>query len=107
MRETKWAQWFEQLKKELQSNAYQSLLTNLNLTDAPLPQFVFWDEVLLFMHGGDSHDPRKDTVLYPILKAHGEVPDQRWVTILLTVFWPGLDSIFKKRRRWDPLDPDR
>ncbi|MBU1948688.1 MAG: hypothetical protein KJ927_08260, partial [Candidatus Eisenbacteria bacterium] len=91
------AQWLEQLKKELQSNAYQTLLTELRIEESFLRRFRTWAEVLLFMHGGDSHDPRKDSVLYPILKAHGEVPDQRWVTILLTVFWPGLDSIFKKR----------
>jgi hypothetical protein len=57
------------------------------------------------MRDGTSTDPRKDKILRPIFGAHAEDGDPRWRTILLVIFWPGLESIHFQRRGWD-TDPD-
>jgi len=71
-----------------------------------LRQFNTWADVLAFMRQGISQDPSKDEVLRPILAAHGEDGDHRWRTILLALFWPGLRSIYSKKRFWDREEPD-
>ena len=57
------------------------------------------------MRSGTSKDPRKDEVLRPILPAHAEDEDPRWRTILLAIFWPGLESIHFRKTRLGS-DPD-
>jgi hypothetical protein len=57
------------------------------------------------MHHGTSQDPQKDEILRAIFQSHSEDQDPRWRTILLAIFWPGLESIHWKKRYWD-LDPD-
>jgi len=57
------------------------------------------------MREGTSQDPRKDEVLRPIFQAHHEDQDSRWRTLLLVIFWPGLESIHWQKRSWDS-DPD-
>lgn len=57
------------------------------------------------MRHGSAQDSRKDDALRPILVAHSEDGDQRWRTILLVFFWPGLASIHRHKRVWDP-DPE-
>jgi hypothetical protein len=57
------------------------------------------------MRAGSSRDPRKDDILRPIFGAHGEDQDPRWRTILLVIFWPGLEGIHRKKQHWDPA-PD-
>lgn len=57
------------------------------------------------MRDGISKDPLKDEVLRPIFEAHADDKDPLWRTILLVIFWPGLESIHWKKRFWD-LDPD-
>lgn len=58
------------------------------------------------MRSGTSTDPRKDEVLAPILAAHAEDQDPHWRAVLLTIFWPGLRSIFRRKRSWDVENPD-
>lgn len=57
------------------------------------------------MREGTSRDPRKDEVLRPIFAAHAADSDPRWRTILLVIFWPGLESIHWKKHFWD-RDPE-
>jgi hypothetical protein len=57
------------------------------------------------MRRGTSRDPDKDAVLLPIVQAHAEDHAPCWRTILLVIFWPGLESIWRRKRHWDS-DPD-
>lgn len=95
----------ERLEQELQTDEYQELLTYLQRGEPLLRQFRTWMDVIAFMRAGTSRDPRKDEILRPIFNSHGEDQDPRWRTILLTIFWPGLESIHSRKWRWDP-DPD-
>ena len=81
----------EWLKRELQTCEYRDLLRNLQRAEPFLRQFGTWADVIAFMRTGTSTDPRKDEVLRPIFRAHGEDQDPRWRTILLAVFWPLLE----------------
>lgn len=91
-----------QLEQELQDESYQKLLRKLREKSAFLRRFHTWTEVIGFMRSGTSQDPWKDEVLRPILLAHKENKDHRWRTILLVIFWPGLESIHWRKRGWDP-----
>jgi len=92
----------ERLEQELQTAGYQKLLRDLYLKEPFLRQFDKWAHVLVFMRQGTSQDVGKDKILRPIFQAHGEDQDPRWREILLAVFWPGLESIHWRKRRWDP-----
>jgi hypothetical protein len=92
------------LEQELQTEDYQHLLERLQRNEPFLRQFRTWADVIAFMRSGTSTDPRKDKVLRPIFEAHTQDKDPRWRTILLTIFWPGLESIYFQKRRWD-ADP--
>lgn len=96
----------EQLEYELQADDYKQLLRDLQGKNLFLRQFKTWGEVVAFMRKGTSQDPRKDEILRPIFEAHVEDGDSRWRTILLVIFWPGLESIHFKKYHWDPNDPD-
>lgn len=95
----------ERLEQEVATAAYTSLLGDLQKTNTFLRTFKDWSGVIAFMRRGTSHDPAKDAILLPILQAHAADRDPRWRTILLVVFWPGLESIWRRRRHWD-ADPE-
>jgi hypothetical protein len=95
----------ERLEQEVATAAYTSLLGDLQKTSTFLRTFKDWSGVIAFMRRGTSRDPAKDAVLLPILEAHAADRDPRWRTILLVVFWPGLESIWRRRRHWDS-DPE-
>ncbi len=95
----------EQLEQELQGSAYQALLNQLQRTHPFFRHFRSWADVIAFMRDGTSTDPRKDDILRPIFEAHAQDGDPRWRTILLVIFWPGLESLHFQKRGWDP-DPD-
>lgn len=95
----------ERLEQELESRAYQTLLRKLQGQHLFLRRFAAWADVIAFMRGGTSIDPRKDEILRPIFEAHTEDGDPRWRAVLLAIFWPGLESIHFQKRRWD-ADPD-
>ncbi|PIQ83235.1 MAG: hypothetical protein COV75_08485 [Candidatus Omnitrophica bacterium CG11_big_fil_rev_8_21_14_0_20_63_9] len=92
------------LEQELQTDEYQNLLERLQRTERFLRQFTTWADVIVFMRSGISTDARKDDVLRPIFAAHAGDQDARWRTILLEIFWPGLESIHFHKRAWD-VDP--
>ena len=64
-------------------------------------RFDSWMDVIRFMRKGTSQDPRKSEVLRAILQTFADDKDPRWHTVLLAIFWPGLLSIFRKKRKWD------
>jgi len=95
----------QRLEQELQSDRYQELIRKLQRQEPFLRRFKTWADVVALMRNGVSQDSRKDDVLRPILQAHSEDKDPRWRTILLVMFWPGLEAIHWQKRGWDP-DPD-
>lgn len=96
----------ERLERELQSGEYGELLRGLRESHPFYRRFGDWSEVLSFMHAGEATEEEKDRVLRPIFQAHAPDRDARWRTVLLAIFWPGLESVFWQKRHWDP-DPDR
>ena len=95
------------LDQELRGAEYQGLLDGLRRGSAFVSRFETWPQVFEFMHGGTSNDPRKDEVLRPILRAQGETRNARWRTVLLAIFWPGLESIHWQKRGWDRNTDER
>ncbi len=95
----------EQLEQELRGSAYQALLNKLQGTHLFFRRFRTWADIVAFMRDGTSTDPRKDEILRPIFEAHTQDGDPRWRTVLLVIFWPGLESLHFQKRGWDP-DPD-
>ena len=91
----------ERLEQALHHPEYQQLLAQLQRKWPFFRQFPTWADVLAFMRKGTSRDPQKDEALRPIFQAHGTDQDPRWRTILLTIFWPGLESIHFQKRGWD------
>ena len=88
-----------QLERELETDAYRGLLHLLGGREPFYHRFKTWAEVLSFMSRGENGC--QDEVLRPILQAHSEDGDPRWRAILLGIFWPRLESIRFRRRRWD------
>ncbi len=91
-----------ELQKELTTSASQLLLIKLHASEPFLRCFARWAEVVEYLRTGVSKDPCKDEILRAIFKAHAADQDPRWRTILLAIFWPGLRSIFFRKRHWDP-----
>lgn len=94
-----------QLERELRDDGFRKLLNVLRQGHPFFRRFASWNDVVAFMRQGVSRDPEKDQVLLPILQAHAEDGDPRWRTILLVIFWPGLDAIWRRKWHWD-RDPD-
>ena len=95
----------ERLEQELETSEYQWLLLDLHRRNPSTRHFGTWGDLIPFMRKGTSTDPLKDEVLRAIFQAHAENVDPRLRTILLVIFWPGLESIHWKKRSWD-RDPD-
>jgi hypothetical protein len=95
------------LEREIASVDYQEVLGDLQQGHLFLRRFGSWTEVVRFMRAGTSHDPVKDGVLLPILVRHSEDRDRRWMTVLLTVCWPGLLTIHRRIGHWDKDADDR
>jgi len=96
---------YERLERELETSEYLRLLRDLKRGSPFLRRFTAWADVIVFMRKGNSTDPLKDEVLRPIFVAHTKDEDSRWRTILLVIFWPGLESLHFQKRHWD-ADPD-
>jgi len=94
----------EQVRRELQSSDYVSLLSDLQQRPAFPRKFSTWDEVLRFMADRRCDEDAKEAILGVIFHAHAANPDARLKTVLLAMFWPGLDAILARRKRWD-ADP--
>ena len=97
----------QQLERELRSADYQQLLERLQAEGRFPAHFPTWADVVAFMHGGSSRDPRKDEILRPLLTDYAITEDPRLWTILLVTFWPGLEAIHFQRRTWDADESER
>ena len=104
---SRWQQDYEHLERELSKSEYVRLLWRLQRVAPFLDRFDTWADVIAFMRAGTSDDPRKDKVLRPILRTHAQNSDHRCRTILLVIFWPGLQSIFWQKAGWDPDHHER
>lgn len=91
----------DELYRELEKDEYRNLLYGLQKNAPHLQQFQAWPDVLAFMHDAASPNSLKDNILREIFSAHAVDSDSRWRTILLAIFWPGLESIFAKKHTWD------
>ncbi|MCD6404319.1 MAG: hypothetical protein J7M19_00670 [Planctomycetes bacterium] len=97
----------ERLEQEIRGEPYTSLLRQLQQANAFLRRFGNWADIIAFMRNGTSRDPLKDEILRPIFQAHAEDEDARWRTILLVIFWPGLESTYYRKRAWDDNESER
>jgi hypothetical protein len=52
------------------------------------------------MRQGTSRDSAKDEVLRPILAERQAANDECWNSILLAIFFPGLEAIWRKKGHW-------
>lgn len=50
--------------------------------------------------------PLPDTVLVPLFRAARAHTDSAWNSILLLLFWPSLEAIHRRRRRWATQGPE-
>ncbi len=107
MESVSWKQDRVRLEQELWADDYQVLLQRLQTNMFFLQQFRTWADVIAFMRGGTSTDPRKDEILRPIFAAHADDQDPRWRAVLLAIFWPGLESIHFQKRGWDADSSER
>lgn len=96
---------YGELKQEIGTEEYRALLERLKSEDPFMRQFEGWHDVVRFMRMGRSRNHGKEGILRAILHAHGRDKDPRWRTILLVIFWPGLESIHTHKRGWDS-DPE-
>lgn len=92
---------YEALCREMRNAEFGTLLDVLRGAEPFLGQFRSWDDVVAYMRGGTSRDPDKDIVLRAILRAHAGTNDPRLRTVMLVIFWPGLEAIHFRRRAWD------
>jgi len=92
---------YRRLQREIEGEEYAALLQRLQCNEAVLRRFPSWSDFVAFMREGESDDPLKEEAILAILTAHAGDRDPRWRAILLAVFWPGLDSIFNRKKRWD------
>ena len=92
----------EELVREVASVGYRDLLERLHATGR-LCGFETWPDVISFMHTteGEQH-ATKDEILRCVLRDHQECRDPRWQTILLVMFWPGLETILWQNRKRNP-----
>lgn len=95
----------EQVEREIQGETYAGLLGQLHQACPPLCRFRTWTDVLMLMHDGSTGVQDKEEILRAILTAHAQNQDSRWRTVLLAMFWPGLDSLHGQKLAWDE-DPE-
>jgi len=92
----------QHLERELRGPSYEALLRQLQAAFPHFSPFDTWEDVLLFMHGGTSEDPRKNDVLRSIFHSYRRDQDPKWRAVLLAIFWPGLESVYRRKLAWDP-----
>ncbi len=97
----------ELLASTLGTTELLGLLEQLQTEVEFLRQFNSWDEVIGFMREGTSTNPEKDEVLRPLFRAVAQDQSPDWNTILLLIFWPGLESICFQKRHWDVDEDER
>lgn len=101
------ARAYAQLQRELETEAYKEMLDGLKQHHPFFQRFQAWADILSFMRAGPILAPQKDEVLRPIFTAHAAAGDPRWQTVLTAIFWPSLEAICARRRKWDLNEPGR
>ncbi len=86
----------------MQGAAYGPLLAGLRRQNQAFRTFKAWAEVVSHLQDRTTDGPGRDRILRPLLRANRTEADQRIQTVLLAVFWPGLVSIHRQKRSWDP-----
>ncbi|MCK6470850.1 MAG: hypothetical protein L6R28_03810 [Planctomycetes bacterium] len=89
------------IEREVEGSAFSDLLGVIHKRAPAFKSFRTWADVVAFMRRGTSHDARKNDLLEAILTEYGADRDPRWSSILLLIFWPGLESIHARKRAWD------
>jgi len=89
------------IEREVAEAPFVELLRVLHEHAPQFKEFLCWPDVVAFMRKGTSHDSRKNDLLEVILSAYRADRDSRWPTVLLLIFWPGLESIHARKRAWD------
>jgi hypothetical protein len=89
------------LEKEITEGGCSELLVLLQNKWPVFSRFRSWTEVLAFMREGSARDAGKDNVLRPMLDAYRENRDPRWPVVMLALFRPALESVFKLKQKWE------
>jgi hypothetical protein len=92
----------EHLEHQLDTETARALLRKVQRRETEAKGFGSWRAVAAFMHAGAADDPRKDAILRAIATCREEDRHPLWSSVLLVFFWPGLLTLFGKRRTWDP-----
>jgi hypothetical protein len=69
-------------------------------------QFGTWSDVVQSMRRGGSRDEHKNEILRVILERHARDRSPMWRLALVVMFLPGLSSLGRRKRHWDPEQPD-
>ncbi len=94
------------LQKELRERKCERLLEQL-IDATGIIGFGAWDDVLKLLHDGNVPGELKDCVLSAMFKAMRRQPDPAWMTVMTLVFWPALESIHIRKRKWDLNQEER
>lgn len=97
----------ERLEREIDGEDYLGLLEAVRKSNPAAAIFGKWVDVIRFMHDTKRDGNAKDAILRAIFSAHRNDYDPRWRTLLLVIFWPGLEAIHWKKKHWDADPEDR
>ena len=90
-----------QLENQLYNVSLQRKLTTLRAEFPAYQKFTSWPEVLEILHDRSLSDKTKDDLLRPLFWTRTKDNDAEWNVILTLVFWPTLEAVFHKKRKWD------
>jgi hypothetical protein len=85
---------------EVRSAGYVELLRDVQTRHRAFQQFAAWNDLLKFMANPSADEALKNELLRTALEAFKTGGDCRWSTILLAIFWPGLESLCLRRQSW-------
>ncbi len=94
------------LQKEVREQKCERLLQQL-IDATGITGFGAWDDVLKLLHDTKVPGDLKDSVLSAMFKAMQRQPDPAWLTVMTLVFWPALEAIHSRKRKWDANQEER
>lgn len=89
------------IEDEVAGPECSELLRKLHAHAPQWSEYATWTEVVAFMRRGTSLDSRKNALLEAILYEYRVDRNARWSTVLLLIFWPGLESLHRRKLAWD------
>ena len=90
-----------QLEQELQSKPLQAKLAILQTEFPIFGAFATWLDVVDTLHNRAITQTAKDNLLRALLWVRQRERDADWNVVLTVVFWPALNSIYRKKYEWD------